>query len=610
MARHAGVVGKSAAVLVGCLGTHAPWLDGRIAGSSEAFDQRHRLVVHPAVTKSKCAASRAEGHLKRGERRLDTMRDPRLIGEVLQPHRTLAIPLPRVQVNAHLVAPSNQGVELRAISVCRPACASIHMCDLGVHAQEPRHARRSPGRAFQLRTQHVDQFDRAFETNPVVLRIGIDETRIWFHIDAQKNWNGRVFIRSLHGTESYDPAPYRSPRQRGAEVAQILVTRSPWKVASAHAFTTDPPERSQVKVLVVSNAAWPVMGGIEVLLDRLLPALRDRGHEITLLTSAQLGDPEVTARHGIAVHRTQLIVALARRDPGLLSRERQRVKGLLVEVQPDLVHAHDPGPNLWAVVKAATPTPIVTTMHIGVQRVGAGSVASMAELLRASAWVTGVSRTAVEEVVAVEPSLAERTSVIENGIALPPLRSSQVVPGRVLCVGRLVEQKGFDLMLRALARVVAGRSDAHLVFAGDGAQRSILEALTMELGLIDRVTFLGAVAHADVESLLSDAQIVALPSRWEGQPLVALEAAAVGRPLLSTGVDGLSRVAIDGVTGVVVPAEDVDALAAGLARLLDDRDLCNELGASGRALVADQFGFDRCVDAYDELYRQILTDAH
>ncbi|CAN5635360.1 N/A [soil metagenome] len=365
-----------------------------------------------------------------------------------------------------------------------------------------------------------------------------------------------------------------------------------------------------MKVLVVSNAAWPVVGGIEVLLDRLLPALRDRGHEITMLTSAQVGDQEeISTRHGIDVHRTQLIVALARRDPGLLSRERQRVKRLLADVQPDLVHAHDPGPNLWAVVNAATPTPIVTTMHIGVQSTGAGAVASIAELLRASAWVTGVSQTAVEEVLAVEPSLAGRTSVIENGIAPSPPTSARVVPGRVLCIGRLVEQKGFDLMLRAFARVVASRPGARLVFAGDGARRPILEALTMELNLSDRVTFLGAVAHADVGGLISEAQIVALPSRWEGQPLVALEAAAAGRPLLSTGVDGLSRVAIDGVTGVVVPTEDVDALATGLARLLDDRNLCDALGAGGRALVADQFGFDRCVDAYDELYCQLVNNA-
>jgi glycogen synthase len=365
-----------------------------------------------------------------------------------------------------------------------------------------------------------------------------------------------------------------------------------------------------VKVLVVSNAAWPVVGGIEVLLDRLLPALRHRGFEITLLTSAHVTEQdEISERKGITVHRTQLIVALARRDPGLLSRERQRVKRLLAELQPDLIHAHDPGPNLWAIVKGGPRAPILTTMHIGVQSTGAGSVVSIAELLRASAWVTGVSATSVAEVLAVEPSLAGRTSVIENGISPLPLERGQVVPGRVLCIGRLVEQKNFDLVLRALAQVVSERPLAHLVIAGDGPERSALEALAADLEVLSRVTFLGAVTHGDVAGLIAGAQVVALPSRFEGQPLVALEAGAGGRPLISTAVDGLASVVIDGVTGLIVPPDDVAALAAGLGRLVGDPDLCDRLGAAARSRVSDEFGFDRCVDAYVELYRRLVPGA-
>jgi len=363
-----------------------------------------------------------------------------------------------------------------------------------------------------------------------------------------------------------------------------------------------------MKVLAVSNAAWPVVGGIEVLLDQLLPALRDRGHDITLLTAAHVSDQaEVSVRHGITSHRTQLAVALGRKDPGLLSRERQRIKRLLTDLEPDLIHAHDIGPNLWAVVKAASPAPIITTMHIGIQTTGAGSVASMAEMLRASSWVTGVSATAVAEVLAVEPSLTNRASVIGNGIALPPPTSGRTVSGRILCVGRLVPQKGFDLVLRALALVEASWPGAHVVFAGDGSERSMLESLTADLGLTDRVSFLGPVAHADVAGLLAEAQIVALPSRWEGQPIAALEAGAAGRPLISTAVDGLAAVVVDGVTGVIVPPDDVGALAIALSRLLADPVLCDALGASARAHIGAEFGLSRCVDAYDALYRRFAV---
>lgn len=365
-----------------------------------------------------------------------------------------------------------------------------------------------------------------------------------------------------------------------------------------------------MKVLVVSNAAWPAVGGIEVLLDRLLPALRDCGHEITLLTSALAQDhAEVSERHGITSHRTQLIAALMRREPGLLSRERQRVKRLLAELGPDLIHAHDIGPNLWAVVKAAPSAPIVTTMHIGYQSMGMGTAESAGALLRSCAWVTGVSATAVEEVLAVEPSLVGRTSVIDNGIEIPPPSGRPVVDGRILCLGRLVPQKGFEAVLHALALIADRRPVAHIVFAGDGSERPMLEALTAELGLGDRVMFLGAVGHADVAGLLADAHVVALPSRWEGQPIVALEAGAAGRPLISSAVDGLAGVVDDGVTGVVVPPDDPAALASALDRLLADHELCDRLGAAAREKIGARFGMARCVDAYDQLYRQLVVAA-
>ena len=362
-----------------------------------------------------------------------------------------------------------------------------------------------------------------------------------------------------------------------------------------------------MRVLVVSNSAWPVVGGIEVLLDQLLPALCDRGHEINLLTSAHVTDKaEVAVRNGITRHRTQLAVALTRRDPGLLSRERQRVRRLVAELQPDLVHSHDVGPNLWAVVKAAHTAPIITTMHIGLQSSGIGSFDAATELLRASAWVTGVSATAISEALALEPSLRDRTSVIENGIELPPPTSRQVVPGRVVCLGRLVRQKGFDVVLRAFTVVAARHPEAHVVFAGDGPERAMLEDLAADLGLTGRVTFLGAVKHVEVADLLSEAQIVALPSRWEGQPIAALETAAAGRPLISTSVDGLANVVVDGVTGLVVSVDDDAAFAAACARLLADPALCDELGANARERVASEFGQTRCVDAYDELFRFVV----
>jgi glycogen synthase len=389
--------------------------------------------------------------------------------------------------------------------------------------------------------------------------------------------------------------------------AQPLRSPSPWRFAVD--FVRPLAGRPRVKVLAVSNAAWPAIGGIEVLLDQLLPALASRGHALTLLTGAHHGANEpVAERHGLVVHRTQLVAALARRDPGMLSRERQRVKRLVDDVRPELIHAHDPGPNLWAVLKARPVAPVLMTLHVGIQSAGGGaSLASIAELLRASAWVTAVSNEALAEALAIEPSLTGRTSLIANGIPRLAGGPFDVVPGRVVCVGRLVEQKGFDLALRAMARVVDARPTAHLVVAGDGPEQSALVALAAELGLSHRVTFVGAVKHDDVRRLLGSAQVVLMPSRWEGQPLVALEAASVGRPVLSSPVGGLPTVVVDGVTGIVAIDLDPATFAGHLHVLLDDDALCDALGANARAQLGDRHGLERCVDAYDDLYRRLVA---
>ena len=173
----------------------------------------------------------------------------------------------------------------------------------------------------------------------------------------------------------------------------------------------------------------------------------------------------------------------------------------------------------------------------------------------------------------------------------------------VAAVGRLVPQKGFDVLLEAFARLDAPEVD--LLIAGDGPERRRLEALRERLGLGARVHLLGVMDRATVASLYRGARLVACPSRWEGLPLVCLEAMASGRAVVASRVDGIPDAVSDGDTGLLVPPEDPVALAGALRTLLADGPRRERLGARGRALVCDELTWASVA----ERYLAVLADA-
>lgn len=362
-----------------------------------------------------------------------------------------------------------------------------------------------------------------------------------------------------------------------------------------------------MRILLISNQYAPVVGGIEVLLRQLVPELRGRGHELTVLTSAHQTAPDRRYEvEGVTVHRLDLVRAIVRRDPLAIARGRQEALAVLAECAPDLIHAHDIGPYLWATIGRGVPT--LTTLHIGLASVGTEQHGVLCKLLPKSAWVTGVSRAVVDEAVALVPEIADRVSVIENGLpASPHPKPPDPTRRRVVAAGRMVPQKGFDVLLRAFAEVVRRVPDAELVLVGDGPSANDLRALTSELGIAGSVVMPGAVRHADMPAVLALASVVAIPSRHEGMPLIALEAAAAGRAVVATPAQGLADVVVDGATGMLVPREDPAALADALTGLLGDPARAARQGAAGRAMVTERYSLAAAADAYDVLYRQLTA---
>lgn len=196
------------------------------------------------------------------------------------------------------------------------------------------------------------------------------------------------------------------------------------------------------------------------------------------------------------------------------------------------------------------------------------------------------------------PSGTVRT--IHNGLA-PVERQPRRGAGSLLgAAGRFVPQKGFDVLLRALAEL----PQASLLLVGDGPERPRLERLVDELGLRDRVELTGW--RTDAAALLSAVDAVVVPSRAEPFGLVALEAMSAGLPVVASAVDGLVEVVTDGVTGLLVPPDDPHLLAEALARVLVDRELSRSLGERGREAARSTFSRERMTEAFEDLYRAVL----
>lgn len=366
-----------------------------------------------------------------------------------------------------------------------------------------------------------------------------------------------------------------------------------------------------VRILYWSELFWPYAGGAEIFARSLLPALRDRGAEISVVTSHDHLDlPDRADLDGVPVYRFPMRAALARRRLDEVAEVTGRVREVKRALCPDVVHVSGLGPAtvFHLLTEPAHPAPFLLSLRTEVlpsQRPAGHSLLGRA--LAGAGWVTAVSAAVLDQVRRLAPGIAGRSSVLPNFVEPPARRPGPLpfAPPRLLCLGRLIEAKGFDLAVRALAAVRVRHPGARLVIAGDGPERPSLERLVGRLGLGDAVEFPGAVARAELPGLLDAATLLLVPSRREGLSMVALEAALMARPVVAARTGGLPEVVVDGQTGRLVPPGDVPALAEAINALLDEPSGAAELGRRARLRATAAFGRDRWVDAYVGLYHTL-----
>jgi len=371
-----------------------------------------------------------------------------------------------------------------------------------------------------------------------------------------------------------------------------------------------------MKILDWTPFFLPDVGGIEVLAAKALPKLQQRNYDLVVVTSHGKYDlADETEYNGIPVYRFHTRTAVGKGNLGQLIRIRQKVAKLKQSFEPDLVHINLSDPSAYFHLSTTTAYPALTllTLHQNLAYFGLkGSLDTLlGQMLSMADWVTAVSAVTLSGIQAFMPEIRERSSVIYNGLDTPDLLPEPLPfdAPRILCVGRLLHQKGFDLAITAFASLLDRFPRARLTIVGDGPKRSDLEQQAAALDLAEAVEFKGRISPEHVPELMNTATVVVMPSRSEGFPMVALEAAQMARPIVATPVGGLPESVVHQQTGLLVEPEDSLALAEAIAFLLSHPDTARRMGQAGRSRALDIFSMERFVDAYDALYRKLIQEA-
>ena len=339
-------------------------------------------------------------------------------------------------------------------------------------------------------------------------------------------------------------------------------------------------------------------GGAETVVADLAGHLVERGHDVRVASSGGWR-ADALGRDGV---RT-LDVPLRAAGPVPVLRTASLLRAEARRHPVDLVHAH----NVRASVAArlgVRGAPVLTTVH----GLAEADYARAVRLLRRSDLVLAVSQDVADRLV-VAGLPEQRLRVVENAVPAGRVPERAVArrelgldPDRpvVLCAARLAAPKRVDLLVDAWHRVTEVLPGALLLVAGDGPDRPGLERRAAELD--DRVAFLGD--RRDVGRLLAAADLLVLPSDREGLPITVLEAMVAGVPVVASAVGGLASFAPETVE-LVAPGSP-DTLAAGVVRVLTDRDRGRQLVASGSELVRQRYSSSGMRSAYENVYEELL----
>lgn len=388
------------------------------------------------------------------------------------------------------------------------------------------------------------------------------------------------------------------------------------------------------KILLVSDYATPT-GGAELMMLSLRDGLKKRGYDARFFaTSVKNKGIEPLADYYCFGTDSSFRTLLQSANPWAY----WKLKQVLQEFKPDIVHVRlfltqlsplilpllRPIPSLYHVAWYRPICPLGTKLLPNGEACAysVGKACYQQGCLPLHDWVPLMGqmqlwyrwRKAFNLVVAnshaVKKDLIaqgiEPVEVIWNGIPVSPPREPLKMPPTVAFAGRLVWEKGVDILIHAFAKVVKTIPSARLLIAGQGGAENDIKSLIQQLDLQNHVTLLGYLPRPLLEKKLAQAWVQVVPSRWaEPFGIVAIEAMMRGTAVIATDSGGLREIVRDSESGFLIAPEDTDALAKRLEQLLSDRTLAENMGQTGREIALTQFTEDHFVDQFVNLYHQL-----
>lgn len=309
-------------------------------------------------------------------------------------------------------------------------------------------------------------------------------------------------------------------------------------------------------------------------------------------------------------------------------RTYRKLRSIFAEQKPDIVHTHLFDPSLMGLTAArrAGIKTVLTRHHSdGVHAIPSSMkrrfyLGLESYISRSAAHIIAPSRMVREFLVRREGVPDHKVSIIPYGQTTE--RFDAVTPDKVskireefqmdrctalVCVSRLNHRKGHKFLFEALAELAAKGRDAYLYLVGEGDEREELQRLASELRIADRVTFLGW--RDDALVIMAAADAIVHPSLEDALSSAVIEAVMLGRPIVATDISGVHDTLDDGKYGVIVEPESADALAVGIAEMLENLEAAKTRAATGREYLLDYMDSKRTADATLDIYRSVLAQS-
>src|SRR6266498_142671 len=369
-----------------------------------------------------------------------------------------------------------------------------------------------------------------------------------------------------------------------------------------------------------------IIGGISTHVYHLSRALVEKGTPVRVITCDFPNAPAEEIIDGVPVSRvdsgrvpeSNFLLWIYHLNSQMISKTIE----LFETERFDLIHAHD-----WVVGRAAVELknrlglPLISTIHA--TEIGRGGsldgeyrrkVRDIERLLvEQSDGIICCSNYMLDHIQHVLGSVKTKVRVIPNGVESsrfnggrqPQLILAGISEDRkiILYVGRIVREKGIFTLLDALEKLRKQGKDVSLVFVGEGPLKEDLAKEVLRRKLSDRVKLAGFVDEKKLVSLYNSSDVFVLASHYEPFGMVVLEAMASRIPVVVSDVGGLSEIVEDGITGVKVPSSDPHALAEGILRVLENRELSERLKENAYRAVQERYRWDTIAEKTLEAYR-------